>query len=125
MSDLTPAQRIEAAIVRLEELKGMSTPGPWEHLRDSDRDLADVGPIVESLIVAGDNDSVLDWGSGVREPDADLIVTLHATIDAQLAILMDTLNLFRDPIPLFAGHEEQICAAQLALADAIISGGTE
>ena len=121
---MTPLARVEAAILRLETMKAESTPGPWEHLRDSDSDLG-FGPIVESLIVTGDDDSVLDWGSGVREPDATLICTLHATIDPMLAILRDTLNYFRDPIPIFMGREEQVFAAQLALADSILGAPNE
>ena len=124
MSDLTPAQRIEAAIVRLEELRDASTPTDWRVVAVDDRaDIrADKGYDYRGSAIATAADS--SFGA-TSMADADLICTLHATIDAQLAILHDTLNLFRDPIPMFAGREEQICAAQLGLADAIISGGTE
>ena len=114
MSDLTPVQRIEAAIVRLEELKAMSTPGPWgghtnilgiTRLVDSQRFvLAELYDLDEE----GDEDSE-------ASDNLALIVTLHATIDAQLAIL----NRFSEyPV---RELEEPV----VALADAILSGGTE
>ena len=114
MSDRTPTQRIEAAIVRLEGMKNESMPGPWRHLRDADSDLG-FGPITESLVTDGVDDAVLDWGSGVREPDAALIVALHATVGAQLAILTRFSEYPNREL------EEPV----MALADAIISGGTE
>ena len=117
---MTPLARVEAAILRLETLKADSTPGPWENLRDSDSDLG-FGPIMESLVTARDDDSVLDWGSGVREPDATLIVTLHVTIDPILDYLRDDAKRMKveqnqDGIPLYYRHS-------LALADAINAGG--
>ena len=121
MSDHTPTQRIEAAIVRLEELKEESTPGPWGHFRDSESDLG-FGPIMESLVVAEADDYVLDWGSGVREPDATLICTLHATIDPILALLRAALVEHSD---VMTSIEKPYWVAALALVDAIISGGTE
>ena len=51
-----------------------------------------------------------------------LFVTLHLTIDAQLGILSDALSVYRDPIPPFIGHEEEVIWYQLVLARAILGG---
>jgi len=119
MSDLTPAQRIEAAIVRLEELKEESTPGPWVWQAPS----GEPWPFADESLMGGKNATVqvlAGWGydaCGIdgNEADRQLIVILQATIDPILAIL----NRFSEyPVRVF---EEPV----MALADAIISGGTE
>ena len=61
------AERIDAA-----------TEGPWEVLEDSNQQPAGCGPIMEQLIVAGE-DAVLDWGNGTRKADAEFIA--HARED--------------------------------------------
>jgi len=114
MSDLTPAQRIEAAIVRLEELRDASTPTDWRVVAVDDRaDIrADKGYDYRGSAIATAADS--SFGA-VSVADADLICTFHATIDPILAIL----NRFSEyPV---RELEEPV----MALADAIISGGTE
>ena len=85
----TPVQRIEAAIVRLEEMRNA------EAIR---------GHLLFTYY-AGVNPSPFDA----------LTLTLHATIDAQLAIL----NRFSE----YPNRELE--EPVMALADAIISGGTE
>lgn len=122
---MTPAERLEAAIARLEQLKAESTPGDWgvetipetgESRVSSERDgfAFMAATTVTSFPVPG----------GVTRVDAQLIVTLHRTIDAQLGILRDALHVYGNPIPAFIGHEEQVLHWQLALADAVL-GGTE
>jgi len=116
MSDRTPAQRIEAAIVRLEKLKGMSTPGPWERrlysgVHDPKSRLVRV---VETKKECG-YDRVQLLAEYLTRADADLIVTLHSTIEAQLAILKRFSEYPNREL------EEPV----MALADAILSGGTE
>ena len=89
MTDLTHAQRIEAAIVRLEVLKGAVSPRTFK---------------------------LVTWyASGDPSPVSTLTLTLHSTIDAQLAILT---RFSEYPV---RELEEPV----MALADAIISGGTE
>ena len=99
MSDLTPAQRIEAAIVRLE---GM-------------RDAEAVRGHLLFTYYAGANPSPFDA----------LTLVLHATIDAQLGLLKGARggasDLTRGAYP----DEPSSTYEVLALADAIISGGTE
>ena len=110
----TPAQRIEAAIVRLEWLRADAFPGPWEMLTSGVEggDHWYVMAERESILSISANDGTDEV---YRRQTAGLIVTLHATIDAQLAIL----NRFSEyPVRVF---EEPV----MALADAIISGGTE
>ena len=111
MSDLTPAQRIEAAIVRLEELKEESTLGPW-----SIDEIPETGEcrIIRDFEFFGPQHEVVT-GGGSHKIDAALIVTLHATIDAQLAILTR-----------FSEYPNlQLEEPVMALADAILSGGAE
>ena len=110
MSDLTPAQRIEAAIVRLEELKGMSTPGSWFLTYELSR-----WPRVWGNEGDGDADSVAQTEGG---GNAELIVTLHATIDPILELLKIEIDYARAK----GGIVDELF---LPLADAIISWGTE
>ena len=76
-------QRLKAAIEKLETLKAESTRGPWVIRQDS--------PSMDGL-----NWSLRTGGTaGIRitaheygfTQNADLIVTLHRAIDAQLALL--------------------------------------
>ena len=120
MSDLTPAQRIEAAIVRLEELKRISTPGNWQILDNGDR-----------FIAWHDNQQSTGFDYILSEPvdfersaDADLIITLHSTIDAQIGILSEALYQLTEGTngTGMLGKEHNLI---VRLADAILSGGTE
>ena len=104
---MTAVERLEAAIAKLERAKDFTTSGPWEHVRDSEAAFG-YKPVWESLVLSGGGEAILDWGSDVREADAELIVTLHRTIDAQLAVLRAGLS-YGAPL-----HTE------LALADAIL-----
>lgn len=76
---MTAVEEIEAAIVELEALKVASTPGPWT------APAAILG--LKSTTIFG---TPIDGGHAAyvaTAHDAELIVTLHRTIDAQLAIL--------------------------------------
>ena len=115
MSDLTPAQRIEAAIVRLEKLRGMSTPGPWHEWED---DLTNEMDIWHDQEVRS---HVANFGLAGTQwvvEDAQLVVTLHATIDPTLELLKIELDYARAK----GGIVDELF---LPLADAIISWGTE
>ena len=120
MSDLTPAQRIEAAIVRLEKLKANSTLGPW-----SIDEIPETGEcrIIRDFEFFGPQHEVVT-GGGSHKIDAALIVTLHATIDAQLDWLSDQSARMKAEVGTIGTPEVHYRHA-LALADAIISGGTE
>lgn len=91
---MNAAETISVAIDKLERLKVESAPGPWEleptgvyfdprwddvrvmRARDGDE------PAYDRYIIR-DGSYAADAG-GFRQPDAELIVTLHRTIDAQL-----------------------------------------
>lgn len=74
---------IEAAIAKLTELRNETTPAPWtvEEMPETGecriiREFEHFGSHIESVT-----------GGGSLRLDADLIVTLHRTIDAQLEVL--------------------------------------
>ena len=123
MSDLTPPQRIEAAIVRLEELRAESAQGPWEwRLYDGVRDSKSrLVRVVEPEDEYG-YDRVELLAEYLTRGNADLIVTLHSTINAQLALLRAAMVEHSD---VMTSIEKPYWVAVMALADAIISGGTE
>lgn len=82
---MTPAERIHAAIQKLEALKSASTTGPWrkEYILGGGNDLL-YAIIPHSMVPV--------IGSTLAEADHDLIVTLHRTIDAQLLLLRTEAN---------------------------------
>ena len=74
---MTVVERLEAAIAKLEWLKAKSTPGEWYAPESAASVWAGAGLSSDLLVV----DDARFLG------DADLIVTLHRTIDAQIAVL--------------------------------------
>lgn len=83
---MTPIEKLQAAIDKLEALKAESTPGTW---RAWDSFSSDRAPRV---YITGNNSGPSDGNRVARvenqeNQDADLIVTLHRTIDTQLEIL--------------------------------------
>lgn len=101
--------RLQAAIDRLEQLRDFSTPGPWEVDTNMpfSRDL--VGIFSERrkcYAVKFDSDDQ------PKQRTADLIVALHRTIDAQIALLK--LADYAALVP------NKFTDAALALADAIL-----
>lgn len=74
---MNAAETIQAAIDKLEQKQAAATTGEWAM---SGNDTFGYG------VASSPNDLVISrWE--VSDEDADLIVTLHRTIDAQLAIL--------------------------------------
>jgi hypothetical protein len=104
---MNAVERLEAAIGKLETLKAESTPGRW----DVDR----VGFGVRAFFDNEFNGNTLICEVRHGKPDADLIVTLHRTIDAQLAILRSGRNIT-------SRESEYTFDLALALADAILGG---
>jgi hypothetical protein len=101
---MTPAETIAAAITKLTELRDASQksdPGPWvtethnswdSQVKSSDTDkFGDPVSVVSAGSYAESDES---WDQGT----AQLVVTLHATIDAQLAILQHVLNHYQGDI---------------------------
>lgn len=108
---MTPLARLQAAIRKLEQLNTEGHPGPWWH---------DVvfGGVWSGTGLASDVEVTHD----ATEEDADLIVTLHRTITAQLGFLRDQVRRLEveqdralESIALHYRHA-------LALADAILGG---
>lgn len=101
---MTAAETIEQAIARLEEKRAAAMRGPWGN---SSGDL--IGPD--------------DFDSLFSEENAELIVTLHRTIDAQLDMLRFARGFYGAQI---TGPESSTAFAELALAlAAAILGETQ
>ena len=86
---MTAVQEIQAAIEKLTQILRQSTPGPW---------CWDSQGIVQSFDISvqvGEHEHErigVIAAEHVREGDAEVFVTLHRTIDAQLAILRDFME---------------------------------
>lgn len=107
---MNAVERLEAAITKLERLKVDSWP------------TLNIYRLDDRLIVAGEDDDdhapiVFDRSRTSSVGDSELVVTLHRTIDAQLAILRTILHYVR-----FGLHRGFVVEEGLALADAILGG---
>lgn len=117
---MNAVEKLTAAISRLELLKAESTPGPW-FVGDANGSMPmEYRPLwvvstIESAFRDGeapdDHHLEIHVGDG---SDAELIVTLHRTIDAQLAWLRYAVSLEATVQP-----PADFRAFALALADAI------
>ena len=107
---MTPIQKVEAAILRLETLKTESTPRPWHDWTDDLTNEVDVWHDQEARChvanfgVAGE--------CGVLA-DAELVSTLHSTIDPMLELL-------RGAARYMAATGDYAHDVVLVLADAIL-----
>ncbi|MGG7450590.1 hypothetical protein ACQ3HE_06835 [Plantibacter auratus] len=107
-------ERLEAAITKLEAVKAV-TPGTWEIDTNApfSRDLVGIFvPECREYAVKFDDDEQ------PKRALVDSIITLHRTIDAQLAILR-TAKYRRVHMPRGSGIP---ISDELALADAILGG---
>ena len=115
---MNAVERLQAAIEKLEALKAGASGGPWVIAPPRDVEF-------ESRCIWGAKDHGDGEGlclADAESADADLIVTLHRTIDAQLAILRNVVEV-SEYVGL--GKEgERIAMIQnaLDLADAILGG---
>ena len=129
---MTPAELLQAAIDKLERLKADSTPGPWWHWPEAGdieiySDWRDPAHRGGEVVIAPRIRPRDGWGRDAviyrdnYEPNAELIVTLHRTIDAQLAILRAAVKNedVRRSDRLWSGA---LSNTALALADAILRG---
>lgn len=88
---MTPAETIQAAIDKLTQLRDKSTTGPWVVSRyQGDQE-------INAPMDDGNWTAVVDFYKR-DSTDPELIVALHATIDAQLAALETGLR-FVDVTP--------------------------
>ena len=111
---------ITAAIVKLEGLKAESTPGPWlvEEIPETGesrliREFEFFGPQTVPLL-----ESVAS--GGMLAQDANLIVVLQNTLDAQLAILRAA----QDDYTQYGGKPSKFFANDVMLARAILGEAT-
>jgi hypothetical protein len=103
---MTPAETIQAAIEKLTEQRNAAMQGPWRG-----RVLNHWGTPTPGVWADEAGDYI---GYSMNQADADLLVTLHATITAQLAILQRSLDwLTNNAMP-------HIAPEDLALANAIL-----
>lgn len=105
---MNAVERLEAAITKLETLKAEATPGPW-----------DMDP--ESYWTDPPADSEFGPIQIERPEDGRLILALHRTIDAQLAILRTAVEDYR----VYARQPSKHLPSDVvivALADAILGG---
>lgn len=127
---MTPVERLQAAIVKLEALKDAAPSGPWtwneKFGADDDYGLALTnGEATEIIGAYNHHCCAFRDDPYVADGAADLIVTLHRTIDAQLAILRFGINRQRavDWTSRLAGDKHvEAASLELALADAILGG---
>lgn len=104
---MSPIEKLEAAIAKLEKLKAAARADVEVWVAYDDLGI---------WAIRTTNDSAI--GIDFFREDAELIVTLHRTIDAQLAILRLELHMARTyGWPQFPFDER---LAVLALADAIL-----
>ncbi|UAJ78354.1 hypothetical protein IT072_13915 [Leifsonia sp. ZF2019] len=108
---LNAQETITAAIEKLEGLRDAACQGPWERREDYGL----------TGLVSGEGESIaIDFFI----PDADLIVTLHRTIDAQLALLKELLHIAEtagwseEEFPSKPGHEHGLLLARSILGEA-------
>ena len=96
---MSPVEKLEAAIARLEELKEESTRGPWLVGDANGADPIEYGPlwvIADEAVSLDrvDGEAPETWFMELRAGrlhDVQMVVTLHRTIDTQLVILREDL----------------------------------
>lgn len=106
---MSPAERMQAAIKKLERLRAASTRGTWRQ----------VGSAIMNSV---------GWVMGYpsRLEDAELVVALHRSIDAQLAILTHGLARAVSKVE-HGGKADAVWSNErdaLLLADAILGGNS-
>lgn len=119
---MSAVEEIETAMEALTDMRSGGSPGPWSVAH------AENGTVIEwaapdadacrFVAVLSDEDGE-DFNADPGGPDCDayLIVTLHCTIDAQLAILNQALKYERSSIG--TGSAEEFHRTALTLARAI------
>lgn len=111
---MSAVERVEAAIAKLEDLRGAAAPGVWVAWREGLPGRERFG------VETGAEGADVVWRAA-RAADAELVEVLHRTIDAQLAILRDNLTRYGDKLedgwlPTIGGPLANV----LALVDAIL-----
>ena len=118
---MSAVETIQAAIEKLEMLRTKSTPRPWTAM-EYDSNPGDRGvPIIGGGEIGSMEGHLTAYtmtlGSEEQSViDAELIVTLHRTIDAQLALLRAA----QDDYNQYGGKPSPFFANDVALAIAIL-----
>ncbi|WP_030149521.1 hypothetical protein [Mycetocola saprophilus] len=93
---MTTLDLLERAHAHLTELRDKSTPGPWVSVTP--------GLVSSCTAIHAAGHQKLTWddhfGEVFEYSDADLIVTLHRTIDAQLKILAHDIDIYKQMVAL-------------------------
>jgi len=117
---MTPTERLQAAIDKLQALKADSTAGEWGFESLPETGESRIHSEADGFsFMAATTVTFYPVPGGVKPKDAELIVTLHRTIDAQLAILEGALGEASLWIT-EQGEEWRVDVRAVALADAIL-----
>lgn len=106
---MTQLGRISAAIEELEKLRVSTTPGPW------------VAYVPDGIVIRGQRDKTNRTGHvatmdiGPVFSNSGLIVAMHRTLDAQLALLRDARDQGADATVDLWHHASEIANAILGL----------
>lgn len=111
---MTPVERLNAAIEKLQTLKAESTPAPWAATRHGVETVPERDPHRFDIM------SETIAHTELLHADTELIVSLHRTIDPLIVILMGEVDrVVRLNHPRTEPHSHA-----LALADAILGGAS-
>lgn len=85
---MNAVERLEAAITKLEALRDEAFDGPWtargSGVRNGDHWYVIADDEAIAYISANDGQD-----EGLRQPTAELIATMHRTIEVQLAVMLE------------------------------------
>lgn len=119
---MTPVERLEAAIAKLEQSKAESTQGDWWFESMPETGESRIGSDADGFAFMGATTVTFYPVPGQLNPsDAELIVTLHRTIVAQLAILREA-HFQVSGAPEARGFIGNEFSLVMRLADAILGG---
>lgn len=122
---MTPIQRLQAAIEKLEAMRAACTPGDWDFESMPETGESRIYSEADGFaFMAATTVTFFPVPGGMKPNDAELIVTLHRTIDAQLEVLHSAWNTIAGTEEMPEGRDPRVwygryAAAGLALADAI------
>ena len=112
---MNAAGKIQAAIEKLEGLRTEGTDGPWSAWHPQDNRS---NSCVDGAALDPDNPPLAVEGG---RKDVALIVTLHRTIDAQLAILRSALTYTVGELTFTLTNPQQYSPEAVALAESILA----
>lgn len=94
---MSAVERLQAAIDKLEALRAESTQGEWGFESVPETGESRIYAEADGFaFMAATTVTFYPVPGGMKPSDADLIATLHRTIDAQLAILRTALDVVEE-----------------------------